>query len=105
MQVELEPSLQALYTDPAAPAPCDAGVVRRFRLVVGLLIGAVTEADVVAFPQFRLHPLDGARGARFAIRLTPDWQLILELRGTGPRKVVGVLFLTATDFRHGGAHG
>lgn len=105
MEVDLAPALRTLYTDSAAQAPCDTAVVRRFRFLVGLLFAAVTEADVTAFPRFRLRPLGSPHGDHYAVPLTPDWHLVLEFRKTGPHTVVGVLQLMATTPPRGGAYG
>jgi HTH-type transcriptional regulator/antitoxin HigA len=102
MEVDLTPSLQTLYTDPAAQAPCDAVVVRRFRFSSGCSMVPSARPDVSASHDSGCDP-SGASTRTGTRSHSPDWHLVLELRKSGPRTVVGVLQLTATTLSRGGS--
>lgn len=93
MEVECDDkTLRLLYTDPKAQAPFPAAVVKRFRLVIGLIRSAVAERDFRAFGKgLGFEKLKGSRANQHAFRLNDQFRLIVEVRGEAPRKTIGVI--------------
>ena len=92
MEVEFaDKRLRVLYTDPRATEGYSDAVVKRFRFVMGLIVSARDERDFYFLPGLRFEKLKGNRSHQHSFRLNDQWRLIIELRGKGPRKIVGVI--------------
>lgn len=92
MEVEFDDKkLRQLYTDVGVTAGLAEGLVKRFRFVVGLIVAAVDERDFRAFPGLRFEKLKGKREHQHSFRLNDQWRLIIEIRGEGPRKRIGIV--------------
>ena len=92
MEVEFDArQLRTLYTDPRASEGFSEAIVKRFRFVVGLIVSAHDERDFHFLPGLRFEKLKGKRSHQHSFRLNDQWRLIIELRGKGPRKTVGVI--------------
>lgn len=92
MEVEFDAKqLRTLYTDPRASEGFSEAIVKRFRFVVGLIVSAHDERDFHFLPGLRFEKLKAKRSHQHSFRLNDQWRLIIELRGKGPRKTVGVI--------------
>ena len=92
MEVEFDAKkLRALYTDPNATGGFSDAVVKRFRFVMGLIVNARDERDFQFLPGLRFEKLKGKRSHQHSLRLNDQWRLIIELRGKGPHKTIGVI--------------
>ena len=92
MDVEFDSKrLRSLYTDANATEGFSEGVVRRFRFVMGLIVAAADERDFHFLPGLRFEKLKGKRSHQHSFRLNDQWRLVIELRGKGPRKTVGII--------------
>lgn len=92
MEVEIaDKKLRALYTDPQATGGYSDAIVKRFRFVMGLIVNAQDERDFYFLSGLRFEKLKGNRSHQHSFRLNDQWRLIVELRGKGPRKTVGVI--------------
>ena len=61
------------------------------RFVVGLIVAAQDERDFAFLPGLAFEKLKGKRAHQHSLRLNDQWRLIIELRGKGPRKIIGVV--------------
>src|SRR6266571_7639129 len=92
MEVEFDSKrLRSLYTDPNATEGYSEALVKRFRFVLSLIVAAQDERDFRFLPGLRFEKLKGKRSHQHSFRLNDQWRLIIEMRGKGPRKTVGVI--------------
>lgn len=92
MEVEFDdPSLDTLETDPTAGAGWGQAVVRGFRKVMQAIRAAADERDLYALRGLRFEKLKGDRQCQHSLRINDQWRLIVELRGKGATKKVGVI--------------
>lgn len=83
--------LRLLYTDAQTTAWFSEAIVKRFRFVVGLIVAAQDERDFAFLPGLAFEKLKGKRAHQHSLRLNDQWRLIIELRGKGPRRIIGVV--------------
>lgn len=83
--------LDRLETDAAFTAGFGPEVVRGFRKVMGAVRAAHDERDLYASRGLRFEQLKGKRSHQHSLRINRQWRLIIELRGTGTQKRVGIV--------------
>ena len=92
MKVEIDDkALRAMYTDHEQSGGFSEAIANRFRFVVGFLVGMQDERDFQVMPGLRFEKLKGRRAHQHSLRLNDQWRLIIEIRGKGPEKRVGVI--------------
>lgn len=92
MQVEFDdPDLEDLETNPKAGFDRPQGVVRGFRKVMQAIRAASDERDLYQLKGLRFEKLKGDRQGQSSLRLNGQWRLIVEVRGTAPLKIIGVI--------------
>lgn len=84
-------NLDRLYTDPQFTAGHSQEVVRAFRKRMQQIVGFHDERDFYALKSLHFEKLKGDREGQSSIRLNSKWRLILEVRGSHPCKVVGIV--------------
>lgn len=92
MEVEFDDKkLHKLFTDPQATAGFPNAVERGFRKVVGLILQAPNERVLAAFRGLRMEKLQGKRAHQRSLRINDQWRLVIEVRGEGPTKRIGLV--------------
>ncbi len=92
MEVEFDdPDLDELETDPKAEAGYAPAVVRGYRKVIQAIRAATDERDLYQLRGLGFETLKGDRQDQHSLRLGKQWRLIIELRGKGATKKVGVI--------------
>ena len=92
MNVEFEDKkLRALYVDPTEIAGFSPAIVKRFRFVVGFIAAMQDERDFRVLPGLRFEKLKGSRARQYSLRLNDQWRLIIEIRGEGQQKRIGII--------------
>lgn len=92
MEVEFDdPDLDELETDPKAGAGYAPAVVRGYRKVIQAIRAATDERDLYQLRGLGFEKLKGDRQDQHSLRLNKQWRLIIELRGKGATKKVGVI--------------
>lgn len=99
MDVEFsDPSLEALYFDPAPLHPrMSAELVRSYRKVVGLLFSVANDQELRAFKAQRLEHLKGSRRGQWSLRLHGGGRLIVRFRTDRQGRVVTVIEIIDHD--------
>src|SRR5947209_4252781 len=92
MDVSFEdPALERLAYDPAYSAEHGDAIVRAYRKRI-LQVGAASDERVFyAHRSYRFEKLKGQRSGQYSMRLNDQWRLVIELRGTAPKKTVHVV--------------
>jgi toxin HigB-1 len=84
-------SLDRLETDAGYSAGFGSDVVKAFRKRMQQIRAATDERTFYAHRSLHFEKLKGARQGQFSMRLNDQWRLIVEFRGTAPRKTVHVI--------------
>ncbi len=92
MNIEFDDKrLRSLYTEKQETGGFSEAVVKRFRFVVGFIANMQDERDFRIMPGWRFEKLKGQRAHQHSLRLNDQWRLIIEIRGEGPQKRIGVI--------------
>jgi proteic killer suppression protein len=92
MRIEFDDKrLQGLYTEKEGTGGFPEGIANRFRFVVGFIANMQDERDFQIMRGWRFEKLKGQRAHQHSLRLNDQWRLIVELRGEGPQKRIGVI--------------
>lgn len=92
MNIEFDDErLRSLYTDKEPRGGFSEGVVKRYRFVMGFIASMQDERDFQIMRGWRFEKLKGQRAHQHSLRLNDQWRLIVELRGKGPQKRIGVV--------------
>lgn len=83
--------LAEVEKDKAATAGHGDAVDRAFRKVMNLIRQAPNERALYAFRSLRPEKLKGKRKHQHSLRLNDQWRLVVEVRGEGTQKVMGVI--------------
>ncbi|MFZ6638528.1 type II toxin-antitoxin system RelE/ParE family toxin [Undibacterium sp. TC4M20W] len=84
-------SLDRLYTDAQFTAGLSQEVVTAFRKRMQQIISFQDERDFYALKSLHFEKLQGDRDGQSSIRLNSKWRLILEIRGSHPCKLIGII--------------
>ena len=84
-------NLDRLYTDAQFTAGHAQEVVRAFRKRMQQIVAFHDERDFYANKSLHFEKLKGDREGQSSIRLNSKWRLILEIRGSHPCKLVGIV--------------
>ena len=92
MEVEFDDAdLDRLESDAQYTAGHSQEVVRAFRKRMQQIRAFRDERDFMAVRSLNFEKLKGTREGQHSIRLNLQWRLILEIRGTHPCKVIGII--------------
>ena len=92
MQAEFDdPDLDRLETDLQFTAGFSSEIVRGYRKVMQSIRAATDERTLRGLRGLRFEKLKGSRKHQYSIRINQQWRLILELRGKGQEKRVGII--------------
>jgi proteic killer suppression protein len=92
MLVEFDdPELDRLEVDATFDAGFAPEIVRGFRKVMQVIRAAPDERDLYRLRELRFEKLKGKRKHQHPLRINDQWRLIVELRGEGAGKRVGVV--------------
>ncbi|MDC8770940.1 type II toxin-antitoxin system RelE/ParE family toxin [Roseateles albus] len=92
MDVEFDDEdLDRLEIDAQFTAGFSQEVVRAFRKKMQQIRAFKDERDFMALKSLHFEKLKGNREGQHSIRLNLQWRLVLEIRGTHPCKVVGII--------------
>jgi proteic killer suppression protein len=92
MVVEFDdPDLDRLEVDASFDAGFAPEIVRGFRKVMQVIRAAPDERDLYRLKGLRFEKLKGKRQHQHSLRINGQWRLIVELRGAGSDKRVGVV--------------
>ena len=92
MDVSFEdPSLERLAVDPAHSGGHGNEIVRAYRKRMQQIGAASDERVFYAHRSFHFEKLQGQRNGQCSMRLNDQWRLIVELRGSAPKKTVNVV--------------
>jgi toxin HigB-1 len=92
MKVEFDdPDLDRLEVDATFDAGYAPAIVRGFRKVMQAIRAAGDERDLYRLKGLRFEKLKGKRQHQHSLRINEQWRLIVELRGEGGEKRVGVV--------------
>jgi proteic killer suppression protein len=92
MEVEFDSDeLDRLERDAAFTGGYGVEIVRGFRKVMLAIRAAHDERDLYALRGLRFEQLKGKRTHQHSLRINRQWRLIVELRGKGATKQVGVV--------------
>jgi proteic killer suppression protein len=92
MVVEFDDSdLDRLEVDATFDAGFGPAVVRGYRKVMQAIRAAPDERDLYRLKGLRFEKLKGRRKHQHSLRINDQWRLIVELRGEGGEKRVGVV--------------
>ncbi len=83
--------LDRLETDPKFSAGHGPGVDRGFRKVMQAIRAASDERDLYASRGLRFKKLEGNRSHQHSLRINKQWRLIVESRGEGQQKRIGIV--------------
>jgi proteic killer suppression protein len=92
MEAEFDdPILKRLWADPNHNAGLGQPLVKAFRKKMQAIIAATDERDLYQMRSLHFERLKGKRDGQHSLRLNDQWRLIVELRGEGRGKRVGVV--------------
>jgi toxin HigB-1 len=92
MVVEFDDSdLDRLEVDATFDAGFEPAIVRGYRKVMQVIRAASDERDLYRLKGLRFEKLKGKRKHQHSLRINDQWRLIVELRGAGSDKRVGVV--------------
>jgi len=66
-------------------------IVRGFRKVMQAIRAAPDERDLYVLRGLRFEKLAGDRKHQYSLRINKQWRLIVELRGAGQQKRIGIV--------------
>lgn len=84
-------ALKRLYVDPGLTGGQGPEVVRGFRKVMQVIRHASDERQLYAMRSLHFEKLLGDRKGQYSLRINKQWRLIVELRGSGRDKRVGII--------------
>lgn len=91
MEIEFaDPDLDRLELDREFTAGFAPAVVKGYRKAIRFIRAAVDERDL-RLPGLNFKPLDHDRAGQHSMKLNDQWRLILEIRGEGKKKKIGVI--------------
>jgi toxin HigB-1 len=92
MEIEFDdPDLDRLEIEPKFTAGLAPAVVKGFRKAIGFIRQAIDERDLYMMRGLNFKALDDDRKGQFSMKLNDQWRLILEIRGTAPKKRIGAI--------------
>lgn len=92
MEVEFDDhDLDRLETDPQFTAGLSQEIVRAYRKRMQQIRAFRDERDFMSVKSLHFEKLKGNRAGQHSIRLNLQWRLALEIRGSHPCKVVGII--------------
>jgi toxin HigB-1 len=92
MEVEFDSQdLDNLETDPGQSLGLGPAVDKGFRKVMQLIRAAADERDLYPLRGLRFEKLKGKRQHQYSLRINDQYRLIIELRGQGAKKRIGVV--------------
>ena len=92
MEVQFDSDdLERLYYDAQFAGGCSADVAKRYRRAIGLIRHAPDERDLYRFKGMHFEKLKGKRKTQHSLRLNDQWRLIVEIRGSGASKRMGII--------------
>jgi proteic killer suppression protein len=92
MHIEFDdPDLSRLDSESSFTAGRGQDVVKGFRKATQAIRAAVDERDLYASRGRRFEKLKGSRQHQHSMRLNLQWRLIVEIRGSGTEKRIGVV--------------
>jgi proteic killer suppression protein len=92
MEVEFDDEdLDRLETDAHFTAGHSQEIVRAYRRRMQQIRASQDERDFYAVKSLHFEKLRGNREGQYSIRLNLQWRLILEIRGSHPYKIVGIV--------------
>ncbi len=92
MDVEFDdPRLDRLETDPNFTGDWAPAIVRGFRKVLNAIRNAEDERDLRNMRGLRFKSRKPPNAHQHSLRINDQWRLIVELRGAGGNKKVGVI--------------
>lgn len=92
MDVEFDDEdLDRLEIDARFTAGLSQEVVRAYRRRMQQIRAFNDERDLYAVKSLHFEKLKGSREGQHSIRLNLQWRLILEIRGSHPCKVIGIV--------------
>lgn len=92
MDIEFDdPDLDRLYFEPSFTGGWAPAIVKGYRKAVGFIRQASDERDIRAMKGLNFHPLKDDREGQHSVNLNDQWRLILEIRGEGTNKRIGVI--------------
>ncbi len=92
MEIEFDdPDLDRLETDKQFTAGFPPAIVKGFRKVLRFLRAANDERDLIAMHGLNFHPLEDDRAGQHSVNVNDQYRLILEMRGEGRNKRIGVI--------------
>ena len=92
MDVEFDDDdLDRLETDANFTAGFSQDIVRSYRKKMQQIRASRDERDLMALKSLHFEKLKGNREGQHSIRLNLQWRLVLEIRGSHPCKVVGII--------------
>jgi proteic killer suppression protein len=86
-----DPDLDRLEVDAAFDAAFAPAIVRGYRKAMQVIRAAADERDLYRLKGLRFEKLKGKRKHQHSLRINDQWRLIVELRGEGGDKRVGVV--------------
>ena len=92
MDVEFDDDdLDRLETDANFTAGFSQDIVRSYRKKMQQIRASRDERDLMALKSLHFEKLKGNREGQHSIRLNLQWRLVLEIRGSHPCKIVGII--------------
>lgn len=92
MDVEFDDDdLDRLETDTQFTAGYAQEIVRSYRMRLQQIRAFTDERDFYALKSLHFEKLVGDREGQSSIRLNKKWRLIMQIRGSHPCKVVGII--------------
>jgi len=92
MEIEFDdPDLDRLEIDAGFTAGFAPAVVKGYRKAIGFIRQAVDERDLIAMRGLNFKKLEHNRAGQHSMKLNDQWRLILEIRGEGKKKRIGVI--------------
>ena len=95
MDVEFDDQdLGRLETDRSVAGGWPPAIVRGYRKVMGAIRAATDERDLYNMKGLRFKKRKPPQDHHHSLRINDQWRLIVELRGSGPNKKIGVIEIT-----------
>lgn len=92
MDVEFnDPNLDRLEIDLKFSGGWSPAIVKGYRKAMGAIRAAVDERDLQNLRGLRFKKLKPPQDHQHSLRLNDQWRLIVEIRGSGKSKKVGVI--------------
>lgn len=92
MDVEFDDDdLDRLETDANFTAGFSQEIVRSYRKKMQQIRASRDERDLMVLKSLHFEKLKGNREGQHSIRLNLQWRLVLEIRGSHPCKIVGII--------------